>query len=160
MKHLRWTLFRSLLLASGLGLLAYIAYRYSLFNPPDHGSLYGKIFPLSGVLAGLGITLAVRPRLFGRLRGQPKMAGCSALTAFGGAWMATGMMCVRSTAAAVVAAPLGGTFDMVHLMSDHLFLPVAVVALAWAPGWVAGRLGAQEEEPEMIAEPTLGAAGL
>jgi hypothetical protein len=81
----RWMVFRSLLLASGLGLLAYVAYRYTLFAPPDHGTLYGKIFPLSVVLAALGIALAVHPRLFGALRGQPRMATCSAVTALGAA---------------------------------------------------------------------------
>lgn len=48
MNHGRlWNLFRALLFLSGLVLVGYVAYRFSLFNPPSHGSLYGRIFPLA-----------------------------------------------------------------------------------------------------------------
>lgn len=153
----RWNVFRALLLLSASGLMAYVAYRYTLFSPPDHGTLYGKIFPLALVLALLGITLAARPHLCEGMRGQRRKAACSAVTVFGGVWMATGVMCVRSLAAGMVAAPLGGAFDMLHMLSDHVFLPLAVCALAWAPARVARWLGAPEDQGMVAGEPALDA---
>lgn len=66
-------------------------------------------------------------------------------------------MCAAAFTTAIATAPLGGTFDMVHMLSDHVFLPVAVVALAWAPARVARWLGADGEEREKASEPALGA---
>jgi hypothetical protein len=65
-----WMVFRGFLFLSGLALMGYVAYRYTLFNPPDHGSLYGKIFPLSLLLAALGMALALWPFLLDRVQGQ------------------------------------------------------------------------------------------
>lgn len=156
----RWVLFRALLLLSGLTLVGYVAYRYTLFQPPDHGSLYGRIFPLSLTFALLGIALAIAPHLLSRLRGHPGMACRGAVTAFGGAWMATGLMCTRALAAGVAEAPLRGTLDLVHMLSGHVYLPVAVVALAWCSRRVARWMGAEEElEISRFATPALSVAG-
>jgi hypothetical protein len=152
-----WTIFRGLLFLAGFSLVGYVAYRYTLFSPPDHGSLYGKIFPLSLVLAVVGMMLAVRPHLLNRVRGHAGLPLRSALTVFGGVWMATGLMCAQSLAAGMAEAPLGGTVDMIHMLSQHVFLPIAVVALAWAPARVARWLGAQAVEPVVLGEPGLAA---
>jgi hypothetical protein len=156
----RWALFRALLFLSGLTLVGYVAYRYTLAQPPDHGSLYGKIFPLSLLLALTGISLAASPHLLTRLRGRPGMACRGALTAFGGAWMATGVACTRSLAAGVPEAPLGGTIDLLHMASGHVYLPVGVVALAWGSARVARWLGAEEAPPAGVGEPALTVARL
>lgn len=152
-----WMTFRVIFFLAGISLVGYVAYRYTLFSPPDHGSLYGKVFPLALPFALLAMLLAVRPRLFEGLSGQAGLATRSVTTVFAGVWMATGLMCAASFSNAIVAAPLGGTFDMVHMLSDHVFLPVAIVALAWAPARVARWMGAVDERPARIAEPAWGA---
>lgn len=154
-----WTLFRALLFLSGLTLVSYVAYRYSLAQPPDHGSLYGKVFPLSLLLALLGMGLAVSPHLLDRVRGHAGMACRGALTAFSGAWMVTGLACTRSLAAGVAEAPLRGTFDLLHMVSGHVYLPLGVVALAWGSARVAQWMGAEELRPDWVREPVLGVSG-
>ncbi|MBA4157368.1 MAG: hypothetical protein H0X65_07820 [Gemmatimonadetes bacterium] len=151
----RWAGFRALLFLSGVSLLGYIAYRYTLFQPPDHGSLYGVIFPLSVVLAMFGAVLAVYPFLLDGVRGRPGAMLRGGLIGFGALWMATGVACTHSLAAGIGAAPLGGSVDMAHMLSQHVFLPVAVALLAWAPARVAGWMGAAPPEPLPAREPAL-----
>ncbi len=158
MIHGRWETFRAVLFLAGLALVGYVAYRYTLFNPPDHGSLYGKIFPLALPFAALAMALALRPGLIARVPGQGGLALRAAVTAFGGVWMATGMMCVAAFTGAIAEVPLGGTFDLMHMLNDHLFLPITVVALAWAPERVARWMGAEQAEPRAVREPVWGAA--
>ena len=153
-----WGAFRALLFLAGLSLVGYIAYRYSFYQPPDPGTLYGIIFPLSILLAAAGMALAFRPRALARVPGQAGTVLRSAFTAYGGVWMATGLMCTSSLARGAVAAPLGGSIDLLHMLFQHVFLPVAVVALAWAPERVARMLGAPpEEQPHAVVEPVFGA---
>lgn len=151
----RWAGFRALLFLAGSSLLGYIAYRYTLFQPPDHGSLYGVIFPLSVVLAVLGAVLAVHPFLLAGVRGRPGAALRGGLIGFGAVWMATGVACTRSLVEGIGVAPLGGSIDMVHMVSQHIFLPAAVALLAWAPARVAGWMGAALPEPVPTGEPVL-----
>lgn len=146
-----WVGMRVLLFLAGLSLVGYVAYRYTLFSPPDHGSLYGKIFPLSLVLAALGMALAVRPLLLARVQGPAGLPLRTALTGLGAVWMGTGLTCVQSLATGILAAPLGGTIDMTHMLAQHVFLPLGVAALAWAPERVARWLGA-DAEPSPAAE--------
>ncbi len=87
MIHGRWETFRAVLFLAGLALVGYVAYRYTLFSPPDHGSLYGKIFPLALPFAALAMALALRPGLIARVPGQGGLALRAALKAFGGVWM-------------------------------------------------------------------------
>jgi hypothetical protein len=152
-----WRGFRILLFLAGLSLVGYVGYRYSFFQPPDHGSLYGTIFPLSLLLAVVGMVLAFQPYALARVPGQAGMALRSGLTVYGGAWMATGLMCASSLAKGMAEVPLGGSIDMLHMLFQHVFLPVAVVALAWAPERVGRWLGAREEHPIAAAEPAFGA---
>lgn len=140
-----WSVFRVALALSGLWLVGYVVYRYTLFNPPDHGTVYAYILDASLVLAVVGMALAASPYLLHRAEGRSGLALKGALTVYGGIWMATGVGCVVSLTKAIGVAPLGGTVDMVHMLSDHVFLPLSVGILAWAPGWLARKLGAPEE---------------
>jgi hypothetical protein len=153
-----WLAFRVLLFVAGLSLVGYIAYRYSFYRPPDHGTVYGIIFPLSFVLAVAGMTLAFLPYALARLRGQAGNALRGGLSVYGGVWMATGLLCASSLAQGAVAAPLGGSVDMLHMLFQHVFLPASVVALAWAPERVARWLNAPPEPaPAAAAKPAFGA---
>lgn len=154
-----WHALRALLFVAGLTLVGYIDYRYSFFQPPDHGTVYGVIFPLSALLALAGMVLAFRPYALARVPGQAGLALRSGITAYGGVWMATGMMCASSLARGAVKAPLGGSVDLLHMLLQHVFLPLGVVALAWAPERVARWTGAPEEAPAgdaSASEPVLG----
>ena len=157
MVNRRWVVFRGVLFLAGLALVGYVAYRYTLFNAPDHGSLYGKLFPLALPFAALAMALAVRPRLIARVPGQGGLALRGAVTTFGGAWMAMGLMCAAGFAKAVAEAPLSGTFDLMHMLSDHVFLPVAVVALAWAPDALPGWIRPGQSDALSADEPVWGA---
>lgn len=136
-----WTAFRGVLLFAGVWLTGYAVYRYTLFAPPDHGTVYGKIFLLAPLLAWTGIALALRPDLL-RGGGATRGAARVALSSYGLVWMGTGLHCTASLLEGMAAAPLGGSIDMIHMLSDHVVLPASVVALAWAPDRVARRLGA------------------
>jgi len=140
---------RAALLLASLALFAYIVFRYTLYLPPDHGSVYGKIFPLATLLAASGIALAVQPFFLRDLPGPGGTVLRAGLTGLSGLWMATGLLCVRSLARGAVAAPLGGTFDLLHLVSDHVLLPLGIVALVWVPAQVAHRLGGQRPDPAL-----------
>lgn len=153
----RWTGFRALLFLAAISMLGYIAYRYTLFQPPDHGSLYGVIFPLSALLAVVGAVLAAEPFLLAGVRGRPGAALRGGLVGYGALWMATGVVCTRSLAAGIAAAPLGGSVDMLHMVAQHVFLPIAVAALAWAPARVGRWLGAPEPLPRTDADPAFAA---
>lgn len=133
MSHRGWSILRGLLLFSGISLVGYIGYRYTMATAPDHGTVYGKIFPLSALLAGFAILLAVEPgamRGIDGTRGKVLRAG---LTLLGGVWMATGVMCVQSLASGMLAAPFSGTLDMLHMVSDHIVLPIGLAIVAWTP---------------------------
>lgn len=145
-----WSVFRVALALSGLWLVGYVAYRYTLFNPPDHGTVYAYVLDASLVLAVVGMALAASPYLLHRAEGRSGLALRGALTLYGGIWMATGVGCVVSLTKGIAAAPLGGTVDMIHMLSDHIFLPLSVGILAWAPGWLARTLGAPEEEGDGV----------
>lgn len=151
-----WIIFRAALFLAGLAQVGYVIYRYTLFNPPDLATLYGKIFPLSLLLAGAAMMLALRPYLFEDVQGHAGSAARGALTSLGLLWMATGVMCAGMLAAGIAAAPLGGTFDMLHMVTDHVFLPFAVGALLWAPASVARWLGGQANKPFPTGSPALG----
>ncbi len=137
-----WTAFRVALALSALWLTGYVAFRYSVFNAPDHGTAYFYIFPASLVLAAVALVLAFRPFLLSRMPGIGGTALRGTLTAYGAVWMASGVACTLSLLEGIAIAPLGGSIDMIHMVSDHVFLPLAVATLAWAPGWLAARLGA------------------
>lgn len=139
-----WMILRGLMGAAAIALVGYVAYRYSIFNPPRHGSLYGTIFPFALPFALLALALAWRPRLLAALPGAAGAASRAGATLFSGLWMATGAMCVAGFSKAVASAPVGGSLDMLHIFSDHIFLPVAVIALAWAPDRIARALGATD----------------
>lgn len=154
-----WMILRGLMGASAIALMGYVAYRYSIYNPPRHGSLYGTIFPFALPFALLALALAWRPRLLARLPGAAGAASRSGATLFSGLWMATGAMCVAGFSKAVVDAPVAGTLDMLHIFSDHIFLPVAVIALAWAPDRIARALGARDAATPSDSDRIFTAAG-
>lgn len=99
------------------------------------------------------MVLAARPLFFARLRGPAALAVRAVTTGFAGVWMATGAMCTASTMKSIANAPLGGTIDVLHVFSDHVWLPLAVTALVWVPVRVAARLGAREGEPAALGAP-------
>jgi hypothetical protein len=145
MNHrVRWPTFRALLFLSGLTLVGYVVYRFALPQPPDYGSLYGRIFLLSLLLAVAGMVLGVSPRSLHDARGWPGSGIRVALSGFGAVWMATGLACTPSLVAGVSESPLRGTFDLIHMLSGHVYLPLAVAALAWAPARVARWLRAHQ----------------
>lgn len=154
----RWMLLRGVLLLASLGLFAYIVFRYTLYLPPEHGSVYGKIFPLSALLAASGVALAVQPFLFRDLPGPGGTILRVGLTGVSGFWMATGLLCAHSLARGAMTAPLGGTFDLLHMVSDHVILPLGIMALVWVPSTIAHRLGGERPEPalEVIGYRTTG----
>ncbi|GAC1659348.1 MAG: hypothetical protein NVS4B3_27560 [Gemmatimonadaceae bacterium] len=140
----RWLTFRVALFLSGINLVGYIVYRHTLVHPPSHGSVYGIIFYVSVLLSVAGVVLSVEPFLLageGRTRGALR----GALTGFGLVWMSTGLLCARSLVDGVGKRPLGGAIDLLHMVSDHMLLPIGIAALAWVPARVAAWLGACSE---------------
>ena len=125
--------FRIALFVAAASLAAYIAFKYATQLHAIAG-LYAFLFPLSGFLALAGITLAVRPR-----------TACDCSTGmrvgFGvlaGLWLATGLLCVPSLVEMTAASPAGGAFATFHMLVQHVFLTLCVLAFAIAP-WKMAR---------------------
>lgn len=131
-----WNFFRFVLLAAAVSLLAYIPYKYATGLHATQG-VYFYLFPLSGVVALLGIVLSVRPALGFRL---PLWARAGVATVAMG-WIATGILCIPSLTRMTLAAPLAGLFATFHMAAQHLFLSGAVVFLLLAPHSVYSLFG-------------------
>lgn len=135
-RELGWILLRAVLFFSGVSLIGYVGYRYTIAGGPEAGTVYGTIFPASLLLAAVAILLAFRPGLFreaGGITGYGLRAG---LGLFGAVWMGTGLLCVQSLAAGVAASPIFGTLDFLHMLSHHVVIPAGVGLLVAVPGAV------------------------
>lgn len=155
-----WTLARGILFASGVSLFAYIAYRYSVGSAPDHGSLYGVLFSSSSLLAAGALLFAVRPHLMNRIPGFTGPVVRGGVVLLGVGWMATGLLCLGALARGVVSSPLFGTLDLIHMLSHHVVIPVALGFLALdsrkAERWLSGgppHKSRPAEEPASAAGP-------
>ena len=56
-------------------------------------------------------------------------------------WMVTGVICVPSLAEGVINSPLGGMFATFHMLVQHVFLSLSVLAFAFAPRAMARMMG-------------------
>ena len=134
-RGLAW-IFRGALFATAASLAAYIVFKYATQLHAITG-LYAFLFPLSSVLAVAGIVLAVRPRT-GCDCSTPMRAGAGALAVL---WLATGVICVPSLIEMAADAPVNGTFAMFHMVAQHVFLSLSVLAFAFAPRAMLRLLG-------------------
>lgn len=130
------------ILRAGLFLIAfslalYIPYKYATQLHAITG-LYAFLFPLSGLLALAGMVLSVKPQAACDCSGTMRAGG----GVLAGLWMATGLMCIPSLTETVRAMPLGGSFAMFHMLTQHVVLPMAILAFAFLPGRTARILGA------------------
>ena len=143
-------LFRAALFAAAASLVAYVPYKYATQLHTLQG-LYAFLFPLSTLLAAAGIVFAVKPE---------KACDCSmtmrsGLAVLSGLWLATGLLCVGTLADAVLAHPLRGSFATFHMLAQHVFLSLSLLALALVPGRMARALGAA---PVSVGQPLVGSA--
>jgi len=141
-----WTLFRVGLLAAALSLAAYIPYKYATQLHAIQG-LYAFLFPLSAVLAVVGIVLALQPK---------KACDCSAgvragIGVLAGLWLVTGVLCVPTLVEAITKNPAGGLFAAFHMSAQHVFLSLAIIAFAVAPRTMANKLGTMPASSETVA---------
>lgn len=135
-RTLVWTIFRIALFAAAVSLAAYIPYKYATQLHAIRG-LYAFLFPLSSVLAVAGIVLALRPRTACDCSTGVR-AGVGALA---GLWMVTGGLCVPSLMELIANSPAGGLFAIFHMLAQHVFLSLSILAFAVAPQAMARRLG-------------------
>jgi len=126
-----WVAARLALLAASVSLACFVPFRYAT-SPPPFGGLYGYLFPLSGLIALVGIALAMRPGLVFRM----PLAARAAVAGLGAAWMATGLFCLSSLTATTMTMPLPGLFATFHMLVQHVFITLAVGGFALAPGAV------------------------
>lgn len=129
-------LFRLALFLSALSLAAYIPYKYTTQLHAITG-IYAFLFPISGLLALAGITLAVKPATACDCA-MPMRTGIGALSVL---WMATGVLCVKSLAVGVMNDPVQGSIAMVHMLAQHVFLSLSLLTFAFFPEQMARLLG-------------------
>lgn len=120
--------FKIALLASAASLLGYIPYKY-LTHPHAIKGLYAFLFPLSAVVAVAAIALALFPQRVLQLPTSVR-AGIGSIAT---AWLITGLLCVPTLAAQTLLAPASGLFATFHMIVQHVFLSLSVVALVLAP---------------------------
>ncbi|MBA3562568.1 MAG: hypothetical protein H0W33_00870 [Gammaproteobacteria bacterium] len=129
-------IFRIALFAAAASLAAYIPYKYATQLHAISGS-YALLFPLSSVLALAGMALAIRPRAACQCGGLVR-GGIGALAVL---WMATGLLCVGMLTASVLSNPLQGLIAAVHMVAQHVFLSLSLLAFVLMPERVVRALG-------------------
>lgn len=148
-----WILLRALLFFSGVSLIGYVAFRYTLSgSPPEGGSVYGTIFPASLLLAFVAILLAFRPGFFRAADGAPGYGLRGGLVLFGAVWMGNGLLCVPSLTQGVLASPFVGSMNFLHMVSHHVVIPAGLALLVAIPGPVLAWAG--EADGRMQTTPT------
>lgn len=144
--------FRLALFAAAASLAAYIPFKYGTQLHAISG-IYAVLFPLSAVLAVAGMILAVRPQ---------KACDCSTalrggLVSLSGLWLVTGLLCVSALAETTAAQPLRGSIATFHMIAQHVFLSLSLIAFAVAPRRMAAALGARRSMEGVAVSPTTGA---
>ncbi len=134
-RALGWT-FRLALFAAAASLAVYIPYKFATQLHAITG-IYAFLFPLSVLLAAAGIVLAVKPEKACDC-GVSMRAGVGALSVL---WLATGVLCVGSLAAAVMEHPMHGSIATFHMLTQHVFLSLSLIAFALLPYRMAEMLG-------------------
>ena len=129
-------LFRVALFAAAASLAAYIPYKYATQLHAVQG-FYAFVFPLSALLAMAGIVAAVSPTKACDC-GTTVRSGVAALSVL---WLATGVMCVGTLTATVIADSLHGSIATFHMIAQHVFLSLALIAFATMPSRMASALG-------------------
>lgn len=141
--------FRVLLFAAAASLAAYIPFKYATQLHAIAG-MYAFLFPLSGLLAIAGMWLAVRPQS-GCSCNIPVRGGMSALALL---WMGTGLLCVPSLTMSVLENPGAGLFAAFHMVAQHVFLSLSLLAFALVPQRMVRLLGTSPPEEGEGAEAT------
>lgn len=138
-------IFRVALFAAGFSLAGYVLYQY-LGRPHATEGFYAVLFPLSSLLSLAGMVFAVRPR---------SACSCSlglraGLGALSMVWIATGMMCMPMLLAWIGESPGKGIFALFHMIAQHVFLSLSVMAFVFFPRrvsqWLTGALVPAPEE--------------
>ena len=129
------SVFRVALFLAAASLAAYIAYKYATHLHATSG-LYAFMFPLSAVLAAVGMILAVNPQ---------KACDCSTplragIASISGLWLATGVMCVGMLTQAIMAHPLSGSMATFQMLAQHVFLSLSLLAFTAVPQRMAKAL--------------------
>ena len=142
-----WGFFRWALFAAGLSLALYLPFRYAT-NPPAIPSLYAFLLPLSSILAGGGIVLALRPGFSSQLHTFVR-AGIAAVAVL---WLVAGMVCIPSLGLRILSAPVVGLLATFQMLAQHVFLSLSVGAFALKPletcAWFGLAAQAQENHEE------------
>jgi len=134
-------IFRIALFTAAASLAAYIPFKYATQLNTIEG-FYAFLFPLSGILALVGMGLAIKPRL-GCDCGFGLRSGVGAVALL---WLATGVLCVPTLVAMIPESPWGGAIAAFHMIAQHIFLSFAILAFAFAPNWMARKLGVDDRE--------------
>lgn len=142
-----WLLRAALFLAAA-SLAAYIPYKYATQLHAVTG-FYAFLFPLSALLAAAGIFAAVKPDKACDCS-VPVRSGVAALSLL---WLATGVMCVGSLTEAVIEHPMHGSIATFHMMAQHVFLSLMLLALALAPQRMAKAMGVEPAPQRQASVP-------
>ena len=136
-------LLRAALFAAAASLAAYIPYKYATQLHAVEG-FYAFLFPLSALLAAAGMFVAAKPAKACDC-GVTMRSGIAALSVL---WLATGVMCVGTLTEAVIEHPLHGSIATFHMLAQHVFLSLALLAFALRPSWMASALGVAASAPQ------------
>lgn len=121
-------LFRIALFAAAFSLAGYIVYQYAA-TPHATEGFYAVLFPLSSLLALAGMVFAVKPRV-GCNCNVGLRAGIGALSVV---WIATGLMCAPMLVAWMGESPVKGGFALFHMVAQHVFLSLSLLAFVFFP---------------------------
>lgn len=145
----RWKVIRALLTLAGLSLVFYMPFK-ALTQYDRLTDIYGPWFLQGMVVAVAGTLFAYRPGFTARLPLLVRAAvAISAVL-----WMRTGLACTPHLIKTIQASLGAGLFAWFHMLAQHVFLSLGVVAFSVAPKAIAERMGfaasgglGAEEEP-------------
>jgi len=138
-----WWIFRIALFSAAASLAAYIPFKYATQLHAVDG-FYAFLFPLSGILALAGITVALRPRSTCDC-GAGIRAGVGSISIL---WLGTGMICTPSLAEHIASSPISGLFATFQMLAQHVFLSLSLIAFAFFPREVLTKFGVLESSME------------
>jgi len=131
-----WKALRALLVLAGLSLVLYMPFK-ALTQYDKLSDIYGPWFLQGMVVAVAGTLFAFRPRFAARLPLLLRIAvAVSAVL-----WMRTGLACTPHLIKTIQASLGPGLLAWSHMLAQHVFLSLGVVAFAVAPKFLAERMG-------------------
>lgn len=143
-KALRWALF-----LAAVSLAFYMPWK-AITQSERLSEIYGPWFLQGAVVTVAGLLFALRPWTAAATPLVLRL-GVGAASML---WMSTGFACTPHLWQSFLASPVAGGFAWLHMLTQHVFLALGVLAMVIAPRVLARRLDPRPEPASELASRT------